>query len=161
MFKKFAIAVPMSVLALSSSMAFAAEPITQLINIKAFVPTSLFNVAPQIPDFGRDETMTQQGSGDLTTVRGVFNFKHTDPKGAINALIDGDAALYNGRDSIPLTVTIGGIALGSTSTEVVNETDSVPGTQREMVIKAATPNPTQTGDYTTSFAVVFEPVLKP
>jgi hypothetical protein len=161
MFKKFAIAVPMTVLALSASMAFAADPINQVINIKAFVPTSLFNVAPQNPDFGRDETMTQQGSGDLTTVRGLFNMKHTDPKGAINALIDGDAALYNGRDSIPLTVTIGGIQLGNITKEVVNETDSVSGVQREMVIKAGTPTATQTGDYTTSFAVVFEPVLKP
>ena len=161
MFKKFAIAVPMTVLALSASMAFAADPINQVINIKAFVPTSLFNVAPQNPDFGRDETMTQQGSGDLTTVRGLFNMKHTDPKGAINALIDGDAALYNGRDSIPLTVTIGGVQLGNITKEVVSETESVPGVQREMVIKAATPTATQTGDYTTSFAVIFEPVLKP
>lgn len=161
MFKKIAIAVPMTVLALSASMAFAADPINQVINIKAFVPTSLFNVAPQNPDFGRDETMTQQGSGDLTTVRGLFNMKHTDPKGAINALIDGDAALYNGRDSIPLTVTIGGVQLGNITKEVVSETESVPGVQREMVIKAATPTATQTGDYTTSFAVVFEPVLKP
>ena len=161
MFKKIAFAAPLAVLALGSSMAFAAEPINQVINIKAFVPTSLFNVAPQNPDFGRDETMTRQGSGDLTTVRGLFNMKHTDPKGAINALIDGDAALYNGRDSIPLTVTIGGVELGSTTTEVVNELDSVPGVQREMIIKAQTPTPTQTGDYSTSFAVVFEPVIKP
>ncbi|WP_095132287.1 CS1 type fimbrial major subunit [Pseudomonas sp. Irchel s3h14] len=161
MFKKIAFAAPLAVLALGSSMAFAAEPINQVINIKAFVPTSLFNVAPQNPDFGRDETMTRQGSGDLTTVRGLFNMKHTDPKGAINALIDGDAALYNGRDSIPLTVTIGGVELGSTTTEVVNQLDSVPGVQREMVIKAQTPTPTQTGDYSTSFAVIFEPVIKP
>ena len=161
MFKKIAFAAPLAVLALGSSMAFAAEPINQVINIKAFVPTSLFNVAPQNPDFGRDETMTRQGSGDLTTVRGLFNMKHTDPKGAINALIDGDAALYNGRDSIPLTVTIGGVELGSTTTEVVNQLDSVPGVQREMIIKAQTPTPTQTGDYSTSFAVIFEPVIKP
>lgn len=161
MFKKIAFAAPLAVLALGSSMAFAAEPINQVINIKAFVPTSLFNVAPQNPDFGRDETMTRQGSGDLTTVRGLFNMKHTDPKGAINALIDGDAALYNGRDSIPLTVTIGGVELGSTTTEVVNELDSVPGVQREMIIRAETPTATQTGDYSTSFAVVFEPVIKP
>jgi hypothetical protein len=30
-----------------------------------------------------------------------------------------------------------------------------------MVIKAQTPTPTQTGDYSTSFAVIFEPVIKP
>ncbi|KQZ82718.1 MULTISPECIES: CS1 type fimbrial major subunit [unclassified Pseudomonas] len=161
MFKKFAIAVPMSVLALSSSMAFAAEPISQVINIKAFVPTSLFSVAPQDSNFGRDETMTQQGSGELTSVRGLFNFKHTDPRGAINALIDGDAALYNGRDTIPLTVKIGTVELSNTTTEVVDETESVPGIQREMVITADTPTTGQNGNYTTSFAVIFEPVMKP
>lgn len=34
MFKKFAISAPMAILALSSSVAFAADPISQTINIK-------------------------------------------------------------------------------------------------------------------------------
>jgi len=161
MFKKFAFAAPLAVLALSSSMAFAVEPISTSINVRAFIPTSLFNVAPQNPNFGQDEVMTQLGSGDLSTVDAIFNLKHTDPKGAINALTEGDVALYNGRDSIPLTVTIGNVELGTTTTEIVNETDSVPGVQRTLRIKAATPTATQTGDYAGSFAVVFEPVLKP
>lgn len=142
-------------------MAFAAEPISTSINVRAFIPTSLFNAAPQDPNFGRDEVMTQLGSGELSTVDAIFNLKHTDPKGAINALIDGPAALYNGRDNIPLTVSIGGVELSETTKEIVNETDSVPGVQRGLKIKAATPGPTQTGDYTGAFAVVFEPVLKP
>lgn len=105
--------------------------------------------------------MTQLGSGDLSTVDAVFNLKHTDPKGAINALTEGDVALYNGRDSIPLTVTIGSVEVDENSKEIVNETESVAGVQRTLKIKAATPTATQTGDYSGNFAVVFEPVLKP
>ena len=161
MFKKFAISAPMAILALSSSVAFAADPISQTINIKAFVPTSLFNVAPQTPGFGVDETMNQLGSGELSPITEIFNMKHTDNKGAINAVLDGTAALYNGRDSIPLTVKVGGVEVTSVSTEIVIETDSVPGVQREMIIKAASPAATQSGNYSGSFAVVFEPVLKP
>lgn len=161
MFKKLAIAAPFAMLALTSSMAFAVEPISTSINVRAFIPTSLFSAAPQDPNFGRDEVMTQLGSGELSTVDQIFNLKHTDPKGAINALIEGPASLYNGRDAIPLTVSIGGVQLSDTTTEIVNETDSVPGVQRSLRIKAATPTATQTGDYTGSFAVVFEPVLKP
>ena len=100
--------------------------------------------------------MTQQGSGDLTSVRGVFNMKHTDPK-APSTHIDGDAALYNGRDSIPLTVTIGGVELGSTTVEVVNELDPYLACSGNAH-QGETPTASQTGDYTTSFAVVFEPV---
>lgn len=162
MLKKFAIAAPLAVLALSSSMAFAAaDPINQVINIKAFVPTSLFDVAPQTPGFGRDEKMDMQPSGQLTAITETFNMKHTDDKGAINALIDGTAALYNGRDSIALDVTIGAVKLTNTTQEIVNETDSVVGVQRDMVIKAATPTATQSGNYSGSFAVIFEPVMKP
>ncbi|PKH77386.1 adhesin [Pseudomonas sp. Choline-02u-1] len=161
MFKKIAIAAPLALLAMSSSVVFAADPINQVINIKAFVPTSLFNVAPQKPDFGVDETMYQQPSGELSTITETFNMKHTDTKGSINAFIDGTAALYNGRDSIPLTLKIGSVQLSDVSTEVVNATDSVPGVQRTMEIKAATPTATQTGNYSGSFAVVFEPVITP
>ena len=161
MFNKSVFAAPLAILALSSSMAFAADPISQVINIKAFVPTSLFNAAPQTPGFGRDETMIHGNDGELSTITEIFNLKHTDTKGAINALIDGPAALYNGRDSIPLTVKVGGVALSDVTTEIVNETDSVAGVQREMIIKAATPSATQSGNYSGSFAVVFEPVLKP
>lgn len=161
MFKKIAFAAPLAVLALSSSMAFAVEPISTSINVRAFIPTSLFNAAPQNPNFGQDEVMTQLGSGDLSTVDAVFNLKHTDPKGAINALTEGDVALYNGRDSIPLTVTIGSVEVDENSKEIVNETESVAGVQRALKIKAATPTATQTGDYSGNFAVVFEPVLKP
>ncbi|KAE9638709.1 CS1 type fimbrial major subunit [Pseudomonas sp. PB106] len=161
MFKKLAIAASLAGLAMSSSMAFAVEPYPQVINVRAFVPTSLFVIKPQNPDFGRDEVMSQLDSGEMSTIDHIFNLKHTDPKGSINALIDGTASLYNGRDNIPLTVSVGGIELGNTTTEIVNETESVPGVQRTLRIKADTPSATQNGNYTGSFAVVFEPVIKP
>ncbi|RON71205.1 CS1 type fimbrial major subunit [Pseudomonas fluorescens] len=160
MFKKLAIGASLAGLAMSSSMAFAVDPYPQIISIKAFVPTSLFVIKPQNPDFGRDEVMSQLDSGEMSTIDHMFNLKHTDPKGAINALIEGTPALYNGRDSLPLTVSIGGVELSSTTTEIVNETDSVPGVQRSLRIKAATPTATQNGNYSGSFSVIFEPVIK-
>lgn len=161
MFKKFALALPATVLALSASMAFAVEPIPQVINIKATVPTSVFSVTPNTPGFGRDETMDWLASEKLSDITEVFNLKNTAADGAIHAFIDGDAKLYNGRDNIPLTVAIGGIELNDVSQEIVDKTASIPGVQRTMVIKASAPTATQSGNYTGSFAVVYEAVLKP
>lgn len=161
MFKKFAIAVPMSVLALSSSMAFAAEPISQVINIKATVPTAEFSVTPLTPGFGVDETMSWLPSNKLSDITETFNLKNTAANGAINAFIDGEAKLFNGRDDIALTVALGGVVLNETSQEIVGDIESVPGVQRPMVIKAAIPTGTQSGEYRGNFAIVFEPVVTP
>ncbi|QVW22336.1 adhesin [Pseudomonas hormoni] len=159
MFKKFAIVVPMTVLALSSSMAFAADPINQVINIKATVPAAEFNVTPLTPGFGRDETMGWLPSNRLSDITETFTLKNTAANGSINALIDGEAKLFNGRDDIALTVTLGGVVLNDTTQEVAGAIESVPGVQKPMVIKAAIPSDTQSGEYRGSFAVVFEPVV--
>ena len=47
MFKKFAIAVPMTLLALSSSVAFAAEEARTSINISATIPSKVFHAQPR------------------------------------------------------------------------------------------------------------------
>jgi hypothetical protein len=161
MFKKIAFAAPLAVLALSSSMAFAVDPISTSITIKAVIPTSIFDVSHQNPGFGQNEVMTLLSNGELSTVDSTLNMKHTDPKGAINAFTEGDVALFNGRDRIPLTITIGGIVINETPTEVANEIETVAGVQRAMRIKADTPTVTQTGSYIGNLNVVFEPVLKP
>lgn len=164
MLKKIAFAAPLAVLALGSSMAFAVEPITHAINMRAFIPTNVFNVGPQDPEFGKDvELVYNEVSGELNTKTAIFNLRNTDPKGAINAFIEGGqaaASLYNGSTSIPLTVSMGSVELNEKSTEVVNETDSVPGVQRQMSIKAAKPTAAQTGNFTGNFTVVYEPVAK-
>lgn len=161
MLKKFAIAVPMAVLALSSSMAFAADPFPQVINIKATVPAADFKITPITPGFGRDETMDWLASNRLADITETFTLTNTAANGAINAYIDGEAKLFNGRDDIALTVALGGVVLNETSQEVAGNIESVPGVQKPMVIKAAIPTDTQSGDYRGNFAVVFEPVITP
>src|SRR5437868_14946647 len=102
MFKKIAITAPLAVLALSSSMAFAAEDIRSVINISATIPTSVFHAQPSQsnPDFGQNETLTYNVvSGELSSLRATYDLKHSDANGSINAYIEGGttaAALYNG-----------------------------------------------------------------
>lgn len=56
---------------------------------------------------GRRPSLRRHGAApaddleDLTSVQNLFNVRHTEPKGAINALIDGNLLPYDGRDSIP------------------------------------------------------------
>ncbi|WP_347901809.1 adhesin [Pseudomonas purpurea] len=168
MFKKFAIVTPLAVLALNSSLAFAVEPISQTINVRTFIPTATFNVAPQNPDFGKDLEIRLVNSNDSSAgfqpVSAVHNLKHTDAKGAINAFIEGGqaaATLYNGTSGIPMTVSMGSVELTDKSEEIVNETDSVAGVQRTMTIRTSTPTAAQTGDFAGVFTVVYEPVMKP
>jgi hypothetical protein len=165
MFKKIAIATPLAILALNSSMAFAADDMRSTINIKATIPTSVFHAQPRDPNFGKDETMNYNVvSGELSSLRAVFDLKHSDAKGSINAFIEGGAAaasLYNGSNAIPLTVAMGNTVLTEASQEIVNAVDATPGTQLDMLITPKKPTATQTGDYTGTFAVVFEPKLAP
>ena len=67
MFKKFAVAVPLAVLALSSSVtAIAAGEASHTVNLKANIPTTVFHAQPRDPNWGRDETMTYNlVSGEL------------------------------------------------------------------------------------------------
>lgn len=167
MFKKLAIVTPLAMLALNTSMAFAVEPISQTINVRAFVPTATFNVGPQDPDFGKDLEIvlvdTNDSSAGFRPVSAVHNLKHTDPKGAINAYIEGGqaaATLYNGTNGIPMAVSMGAVQLTEKSEEIVNETDSVAGVQRTMTIRTATPTTSQTGNYAGTFTVVYEPTMK-
>lgn len=168
MFKKMTMAAPLAIVLLSSSAVFAVEPINQTINVRAFIPTATFNVAPIEDGFGDDVEMKLVNPNNATdgfrVVNATYVLKHTDPKGAINAFIEGGqaaATLYNGTNGIPLTVSMAGVPLTEASKEVVNETESVPGVQRQLTIRAAAPTAAQTGDYKGSFTVVHEPVLKP
>ncbi|MDB5995614.1 MAG: hypothetical protein JWP42_2750 [Pseudomonas sp.] len=161
MFKKFALALPTAVLALSASMAFAADPYPLNISIKATVPAADFKITPTTPGFGRDEFMDWLSSNRLSDINETLTLTNTAANGAINALIDGEAKLFNGRDDIALTVSLGGVMLNDTSQEVAGNIESVGGVQKPLVIKAAIPTDTQSGDYRGNFAVVFEPVITP
>jgi hypothetical protein len=160
MFKKIVFAAPVAVLALTSSMAFAAGEEKTTINIKANIPTSVFVARALDSEFGKDEEMGYNiVSAELSSLTAPFIFKHTVTNGAINGFIDGDAALSNGLNQIPLTVKVGTIELDRTSKEVISKTEATPGVNRDLTITAAKPAANQTGTYNANFTVVFEPTI--
>ncbi|MGB3122362.1 MAG: CS1 type fimbrial major subunit [Pseudomonas sp.] len=160
MLKMFAVTAPLVAVALSSSMAFAADDARTAINIKADIPTKQFHAQPRDPNFGKDETMNYNVvSGELSSLRATFDVKNTD--GSVHAYIEGGptaAALYNGSNSIPLTNTFNGIVLTATPQEVVDDPQSTPGTQADLVITPTKPTVDQVGLYTASYTVIFDAV---
>ena len=161
MFKKFVIAAPLALLALNSSMAFAAGEANHTVNIKANIPTTVFHAQPRDPNFGRDESMSYNiVSGELAPLTAIYDLKNTN--GSVHAYIEGGpAVLFNGNTSqnIPLTTTLHGVQLDGTPKEVVNDADSTPGVGAELRISAAKPSATQRGAYTSAVALVFDAVL--
>ncbi|VVM70933.1 CS1 type fimbrial major subunit [Pseudomonas fluorescens] len=160
MFKKFAIAVPMTLMALSTSMAFAADESRTSINITAEIPSSIFYAQPVNPDFGKDEKMQYLiPAGTLTDVAGMYDIKHTE--GSVNAYVEGGPQpLFNGSvaQNIPLTYTFNGKVLTGTSQEVVGDTESNGGMRAELRITATKPTASQVGLYTASPVVIFDAV---
>ncbi|MCP1497746.1 hypothetical protein J2Y86_002453 [Pseudomonas migulae] len=160
MFKKFAIAIPMTFLALSTSLAFAAEEARTSINITADIPSKVFHAQPVDKDFGKDEKMQYVlGSGTLTEVAGMFDVQHTN--GAVGAYVEGGPqALFNGNpaQNIPLTYTFNGVTLTGASQEVVGDTESNGGMRAELRIAAAKPGAAQVGLYTANPVVVFDAI---
>ncbi len=160
MLKKLAVAAPLTAIAMTASMAFAADDARTAINIKADIPTKQFHAQPRDPNFGKDETMNYTPvSGELSSLRATFDVKNTD--GSVNAYIEGGqtaAALYNGSNSIALTNTFNGVVLTGTSQEVVDDPQSTPGTQADLVITPAKPTDSQNGLYTASYTVIFDAV---
>ena len=158
MFKKFAIAVPMTLLALSSSLAFAAEEARTSINISATIPTQVFHAQPVNPDFGKDEKMAYNlVAGTLNPLRATYDIRHTN--GSVNAYVEGGPQpLFNGNNNIPLTYSFNGVTLTGVSQEVVGDTESNGGMRADLVIAAAKPTAAQTGLYTATPVVVFDAI---
>ena len=160
MFKKFAVAAPLVAVAMSATTAFAADDARSSINITANIPTKQFHAQPRDPNFGKDETMNYNPvSGELSSLRATFDVKNTD--GSVHAYIEGGptaAALYNGSDSIALTNTFNGVTLTATPQEVVDDPQSTPGTQADLVVTPAKPLDTQNGLYTSNYTVIFDAV---
>lgn len=159
MFNKNVTAIALGAVALSASLAYAADDARSSIHISANIPTQQFHVQPRNPDFGKDEYMYYDPiKNDLSVLRETFDVKNTD--GSVHAYLPaGMASLTNGRDEIPLLVRFNNVTLLATPLEVVDDATSTPGTQAEMVIRAATlPLPTQTGLYNADFTVIFDAV---
>ena len=160
MFKKLAAAAPFVAIALSSPMAMAADDARSSINISATIPTKQFHAQPRDPEFGKAEVMNYNPvSGELSNLRATFDVKNTD--GSVHAYIEGGptaAALYNGSDSIAVTNMFNGVVLTATPQEVVDDPQSTPGTQADLIVTAARPADTQNGLYTSSYTVIFDAV---
>ncbi|SDA95294.1 CS1 type fimbrial major subunit [Pseudomonas sp. NFACC15-1] len=159
MFNKNVTAIALGAVAMSASLAYAADDARSSIHISANIPTQQFHVQPRNPDFGKDEYMYYDPvKNDLSVLRETFDVKNTD--GSVHAYLPaGQASLSNGRDEIALLVRFNNVTLLSTPLEVVDDATSTPGTQAEMVIRAATtPLPTQTGLYNADFTVIFDAV---
>jgi len=158
MFKKIAFAAPLAVLALSSSMAFAADEIRSSINISATIPSKVFHAQPVNPDFGKDETMAYNlVDGTLSPLRAAYDVRHTN--GSVNAYVEGGPQpLFNGANNIALTYTFNGVTLTGASEEVVGDAESNGGMRADLVIAAAKPTATQTGLYTANPVVIFDAI---
>lgn len=158
MFKKIAIALPLTLLALSSSAAFAAEEARTSINISATIPTQVFHAQPVNPDFGKDEKMAYNlVAGTLDPLRATYDIRHTN--GSVYAYVEGGPQpLYNGNNNIALSYAFNGLTLSGTSKEVVGDAESNGGMRADLVITAAQPTSAQTGVYTANPVVVFDAV---
>lgn len=160
MFKKFAIAVPMTLLALSSSMAFAAEESRSTINITAEIPSSIFHAQPVNPEFGKDEKMSYRVlDGTLADIVGQYDIKHSE--GPVHAYVEGGPQpLFNGSvaKNITLTYTFNGKELTGTSQEVVSDTEATAGMRADLRISATKPTATQVGSYSANPVVIFDAV---
>ena len=147
MFKKIAFAAPLAVLALSSSMAFAATEAKHSINIIAHVPTDDFYAVPVDADLvNKDQDMSYNPStGLMRTVDGHFDVLHT--AGKVHARLESAPKLISGNKTIDLKVELNGKELTTTSQEVVGKDESNVRYRAPFKISAKG-NKFDAGDYT-------------
>ena len=163
MLKKIAIAAPMAILALTSSMAFAIGEARHAINLLATIPSDVFYVLPVDPDLiVKDQRLIYDPfSSQLSTLRAQFDTKNSN--GSIAAMLENAAYLSNGvpAENIQLAVTFNGRALNHTApVEVLNDADSTPGKRVELTVAPTKPtNGYVAGDYTGVVALRFDAVL--
>jgi hypothetical protein len=157
MFKKIAFAAPLAVLALSSSMAFAATEARHSISLKATVNSDDFYAVPVDFDLvNKDQDMSYDpGIDAMKTVDGHFDVLHT--AGKVNARLEGLPQLIAGSNTIDLKVELNGKTLNTTSQEVVGEAESNTRYRAPFKISATTSGKPDAGDYTGVVMLVIEP----
>lgn len=158
MFKKFAIAAPLALLALGSTGAFAAGEAAHSISIVAHVPTNGFYVTPVNPDLvTKDQDMSQKADGSMGEVNGHFDVRNNN--GSINASVDSTPKLISGADTIDLKVTLNNVELTTTPKPVVGEAESDVNFRAALKIAVADASKTNApGDYTGVVAMTFDAV---
>lgn len=157
MFKKFAIAAPLAVLALGSSMAFAAGEATHSISLVAHVPTNGFYVVPTNPDLvNKDQDMSYLPStGKMGEVNGFFDVRNNN--GSVHASLESAPKLISGAEAIDLKVEFNNKELTLTPQLVVGESESDANFRAPLKISAKGTT-FQPGDYTGVVAMTFDAV---
>ncbi|WP_433767417.1 CS1 type fimbrial major subunit [Pseudomonas putida] len=157
MFKKFAIAAPLAVLALNSSMAFAAGEAAHSISLIAHVPTNGFYVVPTDADLvNKDQDMSfQPSTGKMREVNGFFDVRNNN--GSVHASLESAPKLISGAEAIDLKVEFNNKELTLTPQLVVGEAESDVNYRAPLKISAKGTT-FQPGDYTGVVAMTFDAV---
>ncbi|WP_460121216.1 CS1 type fimbrial major subunit [Pseudomonas sp. H3_G09] len=157
MFKKFAIAAPLALLAMTSTGAFAAGEASHSISLVAHVPTNGFYVVPTDPDLvNKDQDMSYQPTtGKMAEVNGFFDVRNNN--GSVHASLESQPKLVAGNTSIDLQVMLNNKELTLTPQMVVGESESDVNYRAPLKISAKGSN-FQPGDYTGSVAMIFDAV---
>lgn len=157
MFKKFAITAPLAVLALSSSVAFAAGEARHSISLVAHVPTNGFYVVPTDTDLvNKDQDMSfQPSTGKMREVVGFFDVRNNN--GSVHASLESVPQLIYGNTAIDLEVLFNNKVLTQTPQMVVGESESDVNYRAPLKISAKGTT-FQPGDYTGVVAMTFDAV---
>lgn len=156
MLKKFAIAAPLALLAMTST-AFAAGEASHSISLVAHVPTNGFYVVPTDPDLvNKDQDMSYQPTtGKMAEVNGFFDVRNNN--GSVHASLESLPKLVAGSTSIELQVMLNNKELTLTPQLVVGEAASDVNYRAPLKISAKGSN-FEPGDYTGSVAMIFDAV---
>jgi hypothetical protein len=157
MFKKIAFAAPLAVLALSSSVVFAAGEARHSISLVAHVPTNGFYVVPVDPDLvNKDQDMSfRPSTGTMGEVNGFFDVRNNN--GSVHASLESLPKLISGATTIDLQVTLSDMVLSTTPQMVVGETESNVNFRAPLNIKAVGTT-FAPGDYTGAVTMLFDAV---
>jgi hypothetical protein len=155
MLKKLAFAAPLTVLAMSASMVFAADA-KHSISLTAHVPADDFYAVPVDADLvNKDQDMSYNPSTDgMREVNGHFDVLNT--AGKVHARLEGVPKLIGGSNTIDLKVELNGKTLTTTSQEVVGATESNVRYRAPFKISGPAGKPAA-GDYTGVVMLVVEP----
>ncbi|UQS17791.1 CS1 type fimbrial major subunit [Pseudomonas sp. HS6] len=157
MFKKIAFAAPLAVLALSSSVVFAAGEARHSISLVAHVPTNGFYVVPTDSDLvNKDQDMSFSPiTGAMKPVEGYFDVRNNN--GSVHGSLEGVPKLVGGSSIIDLKVEFNGKVLTQTPQMVVGESESDVNYRAPLRITATGTDFTP-GDYTGAVTMMFDAV---
>ncbi|AWY42993.1 adhesin [Pseudomonas putida] len=160
MFKLITTAVPIVMLALTSTCAFAIR-ISETFDVAVTIPTAAFHVIPTDPDWIHREQRLNWNpvTSELSPLRKQFDVKNEN--GSISARLYFEPYLSNGRDTddIPLVVTFNNKRLTLDPDEVISELDGKAGKRVGLEIAAIKPvDGYKAGDYYGSVHMIFEAV---